>query len=93
MRSRDGGVVELRNVVRTELGAAPSAITRHDRQRSVTISANLEGIRMEEASRVALAIGAEILPANVHDRAHRQRRADGGELRAGRDRDRRSACS
>src|SRR5258705_5828852 len=66
VRSRDGGVTELRNVVRTELGAAPSAITRHERQRSVTISANLDGIRMEEASKAALAIGAEILPPNVH---------------------------
>jgi multidrug efflux pump subunit AcrB len=66
VRSRNGGVVELRNMVRTELGAAPSAITRHERQRSVTISANLDGIRMEEASKAALAIGAEILPPNVH---------------------------
>jgi HAE1 family hydrophobic/amphiphilic exporter-1 len=66
VRSRDGDVVELRNVVRTELGAAPSAITRHDRQRSVTISANLEGIKLDEASRVALAIGEEILPEGVH---------------------------
>jgi hydrophobe/amphiphile efflux-1 (HAE1) family protein len=66
VRSHDGGVVELRNVVRTELGAAPSEITRHERQRSVTISGNLDGIKMEEASRVALAIGAEILPSNVH---------------------------
>jgi hydrophobic/amphiphilic exporter-1 (mainly G- bacteria), HAE1 family len=66
VRSRDGRVVELRNVVRTELGAAPSSITRHQRQRSVTISANLDGIRMEEASSAALAIGREILPPNVH---------------------------
>jgi hydrophobic/amphiphilic exporter-1 (mainly G- bacteria), HAE1 family len=68
VRSRDGGVTELRNVVRTELGAAPSEITRHGRQRSVTISANLDEkkIRMEEASKAALAIGAEILPPNVH---------------------------
>jgi HAE1 family hydrophobic/amphiphilic exporter-1 len=68
VRSRAGGVVELRNVVHTELGAAPSAITRHERQRSVTISANLDDnvIKMKEASDVALAIGAEILPPNVH---------------------------
>jgi hydrophobe/amphiphile efflux-1 (HAE1) family protein len=66
VRAHDGSVVELRNVVRTELGAAPSAITRHERQRSVTISANLDGIRMEEASKAALAIGAEILPPTVH---------------------------
>jgi len=65
VRSRDGGIVELRNVVHTELGAAPSAITRHDRQRSVTVSANLDGISMDEASRAALAIGAEILPPEL----------------------------
>jgi hydrophobe/amphiphile efflux-1 (HAE1) family protein len=66
VRSRDGDVVELRNVIRTELGAAPSAITRHDRQRSVTISANLDGIKLDEAVRVALQAGEEILPDNVH---------------------------
>jgi HAE1 family hydrophobic/amphiphilic exporter-1 len=65
VRSKDGGVVELRNVVRTQLGAAPSAITRHDRQRSVTISANLDGIKLEEASRVALEVGEEILPQGL----------------------------
>jgi multidrug efflux pump subunit AcrB len=68
VRSRDGRVVELRNVVRTELGAAPSSITRHQRQRSVTISANLDGIRMEAGVEGALAIGAEILPPNVTSR-------------------------
>jgi HAE1 family hydrophobic/amphiphilic exporter-1 len=52
-------------VVRTQLGAAPSAITRHDRQRSVTISANLDGIKLEEASRVALEVGEEILPKGL----------------------------
>jgi hydrophobe/amphiphile efflux-1 (HAE1) family protein len=66
VRSRDGDVVELRNVIRTELGAAPSAITRHDRQRSVTISANLDGIKLDEAVRVALQAGEEILPDKVH---------------------------
>ena len=39
----DGGVVELRNIARIETGAAPSTISRDQRQRSVTISANLEG--------------------------------------------------
>jgi HAE1 family hydrophobic/amphiphilic exporter-1 len=67
VRSGDGNVTELRNVVRTELGAAPSAITRHQRQRSVTISANLDDtIKMQEAAKVALAIGAEVLPPSVH---------------------------
>jgi hydrophobic/amphiphilic exporter-1 (mainly G- bacteria), HAE1 family len=65
VRAHDGNVVELRNLVRTELGAAPSEITRHGRQRSVTISGNLDGIKMEEASRAALALAKEVVPPNV----------------------------
>ena len=41
VRSDRGEVVELRNLVDIETGAAPSAITRSNRQRSVTLSGNL----------------------------------------------------
>jgi HAE1 family hydrophobic/amphiphilic exporter-1 len=63
VRSKTGGVVELRNLVRIDTGAAPSAITRSNRQRSVTIGANLTGGRtlgqsIADAQRVA----REILP-------------------------------
>jgi hydrophobe/amphiphile efflux-1 (HAE1) family protein len=66
VRTAAGGVVELRNLVRIETGAAASAITRTDRQRSVTISSNLSGGRtlgqaIEDARRVA----KEMLPAGV----------------------------
>jgi HAE1 family hydrophobic/amphiphilic exporter-1 len=66
VRSRDGGIVELRNVVDVKLAAAPSAITRTDRQRSVTISANLEGTTLGEAIADAREVAAAILPEEAH---------------------------
>lgn len=62
---RDGEVFELRNLVRVEAGAAPSAITRRNRERSVTIWANLSGISLSEAIREAFAVGEETLPPNL----------------------------
>jgi HAE1 family hydrophobic/amphiphilic exporter-1 len=64
-RTRDGGVVELRNLIQVEKGAAPSEITRVDRQRSVTISGNLEGLALGDAIQVARKIAGEILPEGV----------------------------
>jgi HAE1 family hydrophobic/amphiphilic exporter-1 len=65
-RTRDGGVVELRNLVRIEKGAAPAAITRVDRHRSVTIGGNLEGKKLDEAIGEAREIADEILPEGVN---------------------------
>lgn len=65
VRAQDGHVVELRNLVTVETGAAPSAITRTDRQRSVTISGNLQGRALADAMSEASAIAAEILPEGV----------------------------
>jgi HAE1 family hydrophobic/amphiphilic exporter-1 len=64
-RTRDGGVVELRNLVEVEKAAAPSAISRVDRQRSVTISGNLEGRPLGEAIEVAREIADGLLPEGV----------------------------
>ena len=66
VRTRDGGVVELRNLVRVEKGAAPAAITRVDRHRSVEIGGNLEGKKLDEAIAEAREIAAEILPEGVN---------------------------
>jgi HAE1 family hydrophobic/amphiphilic exporter-1 len=61
-----GQVVELRNLVNVETGAAPSAITRSHRQRSVTIGANLaNGRALGESVADAQKIAAEILPEGV----------------------------
>jgi HAE1 family hydrophobic/amphiphilic exporter-1 len=64
-RTRTGGIVELRNLISVEKTAAPSAITRVDRQRSVTISGNLDGRPLGEAIQVAQQVADEILPESV----------------------------
>ncbi len=65
VRNDDGGVVELRNLVEVEFGAAPSAITRTDRQRSVSISGNLEGKTLGQAIVELSEIGERVLPEGV----------------------------
>jgi hydrophobe/amphiphile efflux-1 (HAE1) family protein len=63
-RSRDGSVVELRNLVDVHEGAAPATITRTGRQRSVEVRANLQGKPLGEAMEDARAIAAD-LPEGV----------------------------
>ena len=65
VRTSDGGVVELRNLVDIEIGAAPATITRSERQRSVTISGNLEDKKLGTAVAEAERIAAEILPEGM----------------------------
>jgi len=64
-RARDGSVVELRNLVRVETGAAPSEITRRNRQRSVTVWANLQGRALGDAIDTGRAIAERILPEGL----------------------------
>ena len=68
IRTGDGGAVELRNVARIETGAAPSTISRDQRQRSVTISANLEGLPVGDAIAVVQKATKDVLPegATIH---------------------------
>jgi hydrophobic/amphiphilic exporter-1 (mainly G- bacteria), HAE1 family len=65
VRSKSGDVIELRNLVNIETGAAPSAITRTNRQRSVTIGSNLQGRTLGSASEEAQRVAKEILPEGV----------------------------
>ena len=65
VRTKDGGVIELRNIARIETGAAPSTISRDQRQRSVTISANLEGLVVGDAIKIVEKVSKEILPDGV----------------------------
>ena len=64
-RTRTGEVVELRNLVRVEKTAAPTTITRVDRQRAVTVSANLVGKDPGAALEEVEALAAGILPDQV----------------------------
>ena len=66
VRSRTGEVIELRNLVRLETGAAASEISRTDRQRSVTIRANLEDIPLATAMDLANQAAERVLPPGMH---------------------------
>jgi HAE1 family hydrophobic/amphiphilic exporter-1 len=66
VRTRQGGTMELRNLVRVEKGAAPSTITRVNRQRAVRISANLADDKdLGTALAEAQAIAKQLLPEGV----------------------------
>lgn len=57
VRSRDGRLVELRNLVRIQEGGGPSVINRVDRQRAITLFASLEekplGAAIQDLNRIA----------------------------------------
>lgn len=66
VRNQQGELVELRNLVHIEHGAAASAITRSQRQRSVGISGNLtHEMTLGEAIVVAREVADKILPEGV----------------------------
>ncbi|MGV8059225.1 MAG: efflux RND transporter permease subunit [Smithellaceae bacterium] len=62
VRSRDGKLVELSNVVKIQEGSGPSIINRVDRQRAVTIFASLEGKPLGQAKQELDDIASRILP-------------------------------
>jgi len=62
VRSRDGRLVELRNLVRVQEGGGPSVINREDRQRAVTLFASLEGVPLGQAMEGLNGVAAKILP-------------------------------
>ncbi|KUG22495.1 rnd multidrug efflux transporter [hydrocarbon metagenome] len=64
VRARDGKLVELGNVVKVQEGTGPSVINRVDRQRAITIFANLEGKALGEAKNELDEIAGRILPAD-----------------------------
>jgi len=64
VRSRDGRLVELSNVIRIVEGGGPSVINRVDRQRAITVYANLEKKPMGQAMAELDAITAGVLPSD-----------------------------
>jgi HAE1 family hydrophobic/amphiphilic exporter-1 len=65
VRNDQGNVVELGNLVTVSTGASPSAITRTDRQRSVKISSNLDGMSLQAAIADVTEIADGFLPEGV----------------------------
>ena len=81
VRSRDGRLVELRNLVRVQEGGGPSVINRVDRQRAVTLFASLEGKPLGQAMEELNGIAAKILPADYLPKYKGHGRYDGRILR------------
>ncbi len=63
-RSNDGRLVELSGIVTVQTAGGPGIINRVDRQRAVTLFANLEGKPLGEAMTELNTISAKILPAD-----------------------------
>jgi HAE1 family hydrophobic/amphiphilic exporter-1 len=66
VRGVDGKLTSLRNLVKLETGAAPSEITRSNRQRSVTVTAGLHDKAMGTAIQDAFAVAKETLPEDIN---------------------------
>jgi HAE1 family hydrophobic/amphiphilic exporter-1 len=64
VRSKDGRLVEISNVVNIQEAGGPSIINRVDRQRAITLFANLEGKPLGQAMGELDAISAKILPSD-----------------------------
>lgn len=60
-RAKDGRLVELSNIIKTQEAGGPSNINRVDRQRAVMLFANLEGKPLGQAKTELDAISAKIL--------------------------------
>ena len=65
VRSSSGALVELSSIVHIERGEGPSLISRLDRQRQVTVLANLEGMPLGEAQIKVREIAADVVPSNI----------------------------
>lgn len=63
-RSDDGRLVELSSIVTVQPAGGPGVINRVDRQRAITVFANLEGKPLGEAITELNAISAKILPSD-----------------------------
>lgn len=68
VRSSRGKLVPLSEVVKVERTEGPSVISRLDRQREVTVLANLDGLAMGDAQKIVQAEADEVLPPSIDTR-------------------------
>ena len=61
VRGKDGKLIEISNIVQIQEGGGPSVINRVDRQRAITIFANLEGKPLGQAKQELDSISAKAL--------------------------------
>lgn len=64
VKAKDGRLIELSSVVRIDEGGGPSVINRVDRQRAITVFANLEKKPLGAAVEELNGIAAKVLPAD-----------------------------
>jgi HAE1 family hydrophobic/amphiphilic exporter-1 len=65
VRSMNGGLVDLANVVHVEKGEGPSQIERQARQRQITVLAGLEGLPLGEATKAVDAAARKTIPEHL----------------------------
>jgi HAE1 family hydrophobic/amphiphilic exporter-1 len=65
VRSTNGNLVQMASLVTVEPGSGPAMIERQDRQRQVTVLANLDGLVLGEAMLKVEAIAGEVVPATM----------------------------
>jgi HAE1 family hydrophobic/amphiphilic exporter-1 len=65
VRSLNGGLIELANVVRVDRGEAPSQIERQARQRQITVLAGLQGLPLGEAKQLVDDAAKRVVPAGL----------------------------
>jgi HAE1 family hydrophobic/amphiphilic exporter-1 len=64
VRSKDGRLVEVSNIAKFQEAGGPSIINRVDRQRAITLFANLENKPLGEAKAELNSLSAKVLPPN-----------------------------
>jgi HAE1 family hydrophobic/amphiphilic exporter-1 len=69
VRTRTGQMVRLDSVVEITHGVGPINVNRTDRERSVLLTANLEGVVLNRALETVDRILAEVLPEGYHAKA------------------------
>jgi len=62
VRAKDGRLVELSNIIKIKEAGGPNIINRVDRQRAITVFANLEGKPLGTAKEELDTISAKVLP-------------------------------
>jgi HAE1 family hydrophobic/amphiphilic exporter-1 len=65
VRSMNGELIDLANVVHVELGSGPSQIERQSRQRQITVLAGLQGLPLGEATKKVDVAAAKTIPGDL----------------------------
>jgi multidrug efflux pump subunit AcrB len=65
VRTGSGALVPLSSFVEVGVGVGPSSLNHVDKERAVTVTANLEGLDLKQALERIDAVAAEVLPGGV----------------------------